>query len=71
MALLRSLHVEETCHLMANGNEHDGHELRLEWGVDALLDEHFGAVLICPPKPVAVYKSEEPGQPVLLRVDAA
>lgn len=64
--VLRSLHVADTCHLVADGNEFDGRELRLERGVAELLANFLGAVLICPPKPIAVYKEEDPGRLLLL-----
>ena len=64
--LLRRRHVADTCWLMADGNAHDGHELRLEHGITELLRNHWGAVLLCPPKPIAVYKTEDPADVFLL-----
>ena len=60
-ALLGSLRVEPTGFLMADGSELDGRELRIELAVQELVGTHWGAVLICPPKPIAVYREEAPG----------
>jgi hypothetical protein len=65
-ALLRRLYVADTCYLVADGNPNDGKELRLEAGVEVLLGNHWGAILICPPKPIGVYKAEDIGELVLL-----
>jgi hypothetical protein len=66
VAHLKSLYVRPTCHLMADGCEEDGEEVRLEHGVAALLGNHWGGVLICPPDPIAVYKGEGTGAFILL-----
>lgn len=66
LELLRSRYVDEICRLMADGNNYDGWDLRLEVGVSLLLDNQWGALLICPPKPIAVYKSEDIGDVLLL-----
>ena len=65
--LLQGLHVAPTCHLMADGSDLDGKELRIERGVEALLDNHWGGLLICPPKPITIYKEEGAGDMLLLR----
>ena len=64
--LLRGYHVSDTCYLVADGNDLDGNELAVESGVEELLDNHFGAVLICPPNPIAVYKEEVQGRLMIL-----
>ncbi len=61
LGLLRSLRVEATGYLMADGSELDGQWLRVELAVGELLRTVWGAVLICPPKPVAIYREEAPG----------
>ena len=61
VALLGRLRVERTGFLMADGSELDGRELRVELAVQELMRTPWGAVLICPPKPVAVYREESPG----------
>ena len=71
VAVLRSFHVSDTCYFMADGNELDGRERRLELGAEELLDNYWGAVLICPPKPVAVYKEEDIGRLFLFADEAA
>jgi len=65
-SLLASFHVEGTCHLMGDGNPLDGHELRIDRAVPELLRSHWGIVLICPPRPIALYKEESPGRLLLL-----
>jgi hypothetical protein len=30
------------------------------------LNNHFGALMICPPKPIALYKEEDPSDLILL-----
>ena len=64
--LLRDQRVADTCFLIADGSEYDGCELPLDQGVDALLNNFFGAVLICPPKPIALYKTEDLGTFMIL-----
>lgn len=73
IALLRSHHVAETCYLMADQNQYDGQELRLENAIRELLQNFWGALIICPPQgqvvlgtPIAVYKEEDVGDLVLL-----
>ena len=63
--LLREHSVAKTCFLMADSNDLDGSELPLERGVRELLQNRFGAVLICPPKPIAIYKEEAIGRTML------
>jgi hypothetical protein len=70
LGLLRRHYVADTCYLMADGNNHDGHSVRLEVGVEKLVGNHWGAILICPPKPIAVYKAEDVGEWVLLEQKA-
>ncbi len=65
-ALLQSKHVSGVCYLIADGNDWDGKELTLELGVNELLGNELGAVLICPPKPIAIYKEEDIGRLFLL-----
>ena len=67
LALLRAENVTPPCYFMADSNDLDGSELHLETGVDELLFSHFGAVLICPPKPIALYKPEDVGILILLK----
>ncbi|MFO0922645.1 MAG: hypothetical protein U0905_09190 [Pirellulales bacterium] len=55
-----------TCCLMADGHSADGRHMRLEQAVLELLDSHWGALIICPPIPIAVYKPEDIGDLVLL-----
>jgi hypothetical protein len=67
VSLLRSYHVEPTCFLIADGAEFDGHELRLELGVENALESYWGVVILCPPEPLAIYKAEDPADLILLR----
>jgi len=69
--LLRGRYVADTCFFIADGNGRDGHELRLEDGIDELTGNHWGAILICPPKPIAVYKPENVGEWHLLEQPGA
>ena len=63
---LKSLGVSDRCYLIANGSQLDGKELPLADGVGELTFCDFGAVLICPPKPVAVYNPEDIKRLILL-----
>lgn len=54
------------CHFMADGNPLDGNAMRLDRAVSELLDNHWGAIIICPPRPIAVYKQEDIGNLILL-----
>jgi hypothetical protein len=67
LSLLRAQNVSPTCYFMADSNDLDGSEFDLETGVDELLFSEFGAVLICPPKPIALYKPEDVRILILLK----
>lgn len=64
--VLRRNHVSSTCFLMADGSAADGRELRVELAIDEFLNNHWGAVLICPPKPIVLYKEKDIGRLYLL-----
>jgi hypothetical protein len=66
ISLLNGHRVTETCYFMADGNRLDGTEMRLELAISELLHNRWGALIICPPKPVAVYKQEDIGELILL-----
>jgi len=66
LELLRKKRTADTCYIMADGNENDGRELRLELAIEELLGNAFGMVLICPPIPIALYKEEDIGDMLLL-----
>ena len=66
LSLLTSMHVAATCYLIADSNSFDGEELTIELAVPEFLNNHFGALMICPPKPVVVYKEEDIGDLILL-----
>lgn len=66
LSLLASMYVEPACHLVADSNSLDGQSLRIELAVPELLNNHFGALIICPPKPVVIYKEEDIGNLILL-----
>ncbi|MEO0557333.1 MAG: hypothetical protein AAF170_04025 [Bacteroidota bacterium] len=61
LSLLASLYVHPTGYLIADASTLDGKELRIELAVEELLRTRWGAVLICPPKPIAIYREESPG----------
>lgn len=69
--LLRRNHVNSTCYLMADGCQADGRELRVELALAEFLSNFWGSVLICPPKPIALYKEEDIGSMYLLGGRAA
>jgi hypothetical protein len=64
--LLRARGVDDTACLMADSSDDDGRFLPLDQAVPMLLDGPWGAVLICPPKPIALYKEEDIGRLFLL-----
>lgn len=66
LSLLASMYVDATCHLVADSSNLDGTKLRIELAVPELLNNHFGALMICPPKPVVIYKEEDIGDLILL-----
>ncbi len=66
LQLLRTRGVDHRACLMADSSDEDGRSLPLEQAVGALLDCPWGAVLICPPKPIALYKEEDIGRLFLL-----
>jgi len=65
-SFLAAQYVSPTCYLMADSNDLDGKELRIDVAVTELLNNHFGALMICPPKPIALYKEEDPSDLILL-----
>jgi len=69
ISLLAANYVNPTCHLIADSNEFDGKELRIEFAVSEFLNNCFGALMICPPKPIVLYKDEDPGDLILLAND--
>ncbi len=67
LAKLLKCGVNNTCYLIADQNEKDSHELKLSHGIEELINNHWGAIIVCPPKPIVVYKPEAPGKIVLLQ----
>ncbi|MEM7146915.1 MAG: hypothetical protein AAF591_17425 [Verrucomicrobiota bacterium] len=65
--LLRAERIDDTCHVLADGNENDGRELRIERAVEEIFGNAFGMVLICPPIPIALYKEEDIGDMLILK----
>jgi len=65
LAILAGMGAEDHAHLMAYSSQHDGTDLRLERGLAELFDNGWGALLICPPRPVAVYRKRD-APPLLL-----
>ena len=61
LSLLASMQLGATCYLVADSNSVDRKELTIELAVPELLNNHFGALMICPPKPVVLYKEEDIG----------
>ena len=66
LSLLASMYVDATCHLVADSNDLDGRSLRNELAAPELLNNHFGALIICSPKPIVIYKEEDIGDLILL-----
>ena len=54
------------CYFIADGSSADGRSMRLDRAVPELLENHWGALIICPPIPIAVYKPEGNANLVLL-----
>jgi len=48
------------------GNDSDGMGMLLENAVQTFLENRWGAVIVCPPVPIAVDKGEDPSELVLL-----
>src|SRR5262252_4558876 len=59
ISFLNSFYVEPTCHLIADSTALDGKEIRTTLAVPELLNNYCGAVMICPPKPIVIYKEED------------
>ncbi len=55
---LRSLRVEPHCWLISDDPELDGVLMPLQEVAKRTLSADWGTVMICPPKPVAVYRPE-------------
>lgn len=51
---------------MADDSALDGTAMPLDRAVRELLNHPWGALIVCPPKPIAVYKAEDPGDLFLL-----
>ncbi len=67
LELVREQGVSSVCYLMAYSSDLDGSDFELETAVKELLFSSSGAVLICPPKPIALYKPEDIGILILLK----
>jgi hypothetical protein len=66
LGLLKARGATGSAHVMALQHELDGGDLPLEEAIDVLLTSPWGVLLICPPRPVALYKAEDPGGMTLL-----
>ena len=64
--LLKARGALESAHVMALQHELDGHDVPLEDAIGVILSSSWGVALICPPRPVALYKAENPGGMTLL-----
>jgi hypothetical protein len=67
--LLRSYYaLEDSCHLMADGNPYDGGTFSLKFAVSELVSNRWGALIICPTpgSVIALYMKEDPGGFILL-----
>lgn len=64
---LRSLDVDAHCYVIADQSEYDGRETDLNTATDLLFENHWGTLLICPPKPIIVYKREASSELLFLR----
>ena len=67
LTFLKLRYVDDTCYVMAFQNDLDGSDVRLALGVQELFESPWGIILICPPKPIAIYKEEEIGCLYLLK----
>ena len=61
--LISKMNGASTCHLLADGCELDGKELRTSEGIKELLGNYWGSVLIF--ESFAIYKPEDPEEMVL------
>ncbi len=64
---LDSLGVDSNCYVVADQSEYDGREIKLGTAVEEFWSSQWGMLLICPPKPIVVYKQEAPSDFVFLR----
>ena len=64
--LLKASGALENAHVMALQHELDGHDVPLEDAIGVVLSSSWGVALICPPRPVVLYKAENPGGMTLL-----
>ena len=46
----------EICCLIADSSKNDGKTLTLAFTVGELLNNHWGAVIVCPPQPIELYE---------------
>ena len=66
LSFLQGRGVDEVGHVTSDGGDADGATLPLREALTAVLDNSWGAVLICPPIPIALYKEEDIGRLILL-----
>jgi hypothetical protein len=64
--LLKDQGISQVCYLMSASSDLDGSELDIETGIWELQGSQFGALLIFPPRPIALYKPEDIGYLILL-----
>ncbi len=68
VGLLKKHGADSTvCYLVADHNARDGTTMNLNDAAGELLLNHFGALIICPPKPIALYKTEDIGKLILFK----
>ena len=64
---LKNVGTANACNLIADGCELDGERLDLEEGVNILLTNPWGTILICDQPRCAFYKEEDPGDMYLFQ----
>lgn len=57
---LSTYDVEAQCWLISDDSELDGELLPLREAVELTAGANWGTIMICPPKPIAIYRAEPP-----------
>lgn len=67
LKLLQGEKVDGECWILSSDPALDGRKLALDVAVGLVASADWGTVMICPPKPIAIYRPEAPSSLYLLK----
>jgi len=60
MKALEDYRIEKYCWMISDHSEIDGQLLPISQAIELTVDATWGTIMICPPKPIAVFREEAP-----------